>query len=280
MPSIEENASTWDREWMWNHGEDWSEPWGGTAPEWYGTILPRIQAFLPTGTILEIAPGHGRWTQFLISQCARFIGVDLAENCVLHCRDRYRNKGHAEFHANDGKSLPMVADRSVDFVFSFDSLVHADPDTVDSYLSEVSRKLTPRGVAFIHHSNLGAYADTSTGTLDPGIENPHGRDPLGTARHFAKTCADVGLVCSSQELISWGGDILNDCFSVVSSPRSGWAKDPVVVSNKDFGAEVERIRNLSAIYPQTQLFDLNGDGPTWVSRLLRFKQRRGASFTP
>ena len=30
--------------------------------QWFGLIFPRIHAFLPTGTILEIAPGFGRWT--------------------------------------------------------------------------------------------------------------------------------------------------------------------------------------------------------------------------
>ena len=51
----------------------------------------------------------------------------------------------------------MVADRSVDFAFSFDSLVHADAEVLDAYAAELARTLAPDGVAFIHHSNLGAY---------------------------------------------------------------------------------------------------------------------------
>src|SRR6266852_9871119 len=31
-------------------GEEWSEPWGSSAAQWSGTILPRIRDFLPAGT--------------------------------------------------------------------------------------------------------------------------------------------------------------------------------------------------------------------------------------
>src|SRR6266567_7931064 len=46
-------------------GEEWSESWGTSAAQWSGAILPRIQGCLPTGTILEIGPGFGRWTNYL-----------------------------------------------------------------------------------------------------------------------------------------------------------------------------------------------------------------------
>ena len=49
----------------------------------------------------------------------------------------------------------MVEDGSIDFVFSFDSLVHVEADVLDAYLDQLARKLTPDGVGFIHHSNMG-----------------------------------------------------------------------------------------------------------------------------
>ncbi len=36
----------------------------------------------------------------------------------------------------------MVADRNVDFVFCFDSLVHADADVIQDYLRQLGRNLT------------------------------------------------------------------------------------------------------------------------------------------
>ena len=76
--------------------------------------------------MLEIAPGHGRWTEYLAHHCDRLIGVDLASSCVEVCRERFDGRPNLEFFVNDGRSLDMVDAGSVDLVFSFDSLVHAE----------------------------------------------------------------------------------------------------------------------------------------------------------
>jgi hypothetical protein len=58
MPTIEENCSLFDESYDWPEaGEEWSKDWGGAQMQWYGCILPRISAFVPAQTILEIAPG-------------------------------------------------------------------------------------------------------------------------------------------------------------------------------------------------------------------------------
>ena len=60
MPTVEQNRQIWNQDHDWTQqGEEWSEVWGGSEAQWFGAILPRIHAFVPTGTILEIAPGFG-----------------------------------------------------------------------------------------------------------------------------------------------------------------------------------------------------------------------------
>ena len=125
--------------------------------QWYGTILPRIHAYLPAQTILEIAPGHDRWTRFLKDSCNRLILVDLSENCIEACQNRFADSSNITYHVNDGVSLAMIPDNTIDFVFSFDSLVHAEEDVIAAYISQLAHKLTNNGIAFIHHSNLGEY---------------------------------------------------------------------------------------------------------------------------
>jgi hypothetical protein len=45
----------------------------------------------------------------------------------MYERDRARDSGsHLHCYANDGKSLTMVEDRSVDFAFTFDSMPPAE----------------------------------------------------------------------------------------------------------------------------------------------------------
>src|ERR1700676_4823872 len=120
MPTIEQNLFFWGKADGWDgDGDKWSGRWGGTDLEWWGSIFPRIRNFLPASTILEIAPGFGRWTQFLKGFCEQLVLVDVSPACIERCKERFRSDPHVRGYVNDGKSLEMVADRSVDFAFSF-----------------------------------------------------------------------------------------------------------------------------------------------------------------
>jgi ubiquinone/menaquinone biosynthesis C-methylase UbiE len=126
MPSLDENKALWDKSYDWSRaGEEWSREWGSSYMQWHGTLLPRMRAFLPAASVLEIAPGHGRWTRFLKDFCSRLSIVDLSATCIEACRRRFAGASNISYFVNDGRSLDMVPDGSVDFIFSFDSLVHA-----------------------------------------------------------------------------------------------------------------------------------------------------------
>src|SRR5262249_21566843 len=131
--------------------------WGRAHMQWYESFLPRISAFVLVDTILGIASGYGRWATFLMSLCNRLIIVELSEKCIELCKQRFGHCSHISYYVTDGKSLDMVGDGTVDFIFSFDSLVHAEDVVLKAYASEFSKKLRPNGTAFIHHSNLGQY---------------------------------------------------------------------------------------------------------------------------
>jgi len=66
MPSIEENRGAWSKHDWQDGGDEWSAGWGSARMQWWGTVFPRIHAFVPTRTIIEIAPGYGRFTRFLL----------------------------------------------------------------------------------------------------------------------------------------------------------------------------------------------------------------------
>ena len=70
-------------------GEEWSAPWGTSAAQWFGAILPRIRDCLPTGRILEIAPGFGRWTHYLKNYCDELSIVDRSSKCIEASRRRF-----------------------------------------------------------------------------------------------------------------------------------------------------------------------------------------------
>jgi len=248
MASVEENRDHW-RDYDWSRGgEEWSESWGGSDVQWNGAILPRIAPFLPCARALEIASGHGRWSQHLRPFCRELILVDLVEDAVAACRRRFSGDRKVSCYQNDGRSLPMAAARSLDFVFSFDSLVHCELAELESYLGELARTLAGNGAAFLHHSNFGAVL-----AARPGSYNHFWRAESVSAEAFVEACGRVGLVCISQELVNWGGIPGCDCFSVIARPGSVWERELTRVENPHFMAEAEslqlRARVLSAARP-------------------------------
>lgn len=246
MPSINENLRTWST-YSWEQGgNEWSEVWGGTEYLWHGTLRPRLLPYLPTGTLLEIAPGYGRFTQYLKDLCRRLVLVDLTERCIEACRERFGSDSNIEYHVNDGRSLPMVADASVDFAFSFDSLVHVEADAVESYVGELARVLKPDGVAFLHHSNIAAFADPTSGELP--FENRHWRAESMSADIFHGFCEAAGLACVSQEIVNWGCPHLTDCVSVVTPRESRRARPRRVAENPAFMDEAQRLARLAELY--------------------------------
>ncbi len=258
--TIEENLQAWDRVHPWQEeGDEWSASWGSAQFQWTVSILPRIQRFLPAKTILEIAPGHGRWTQFLLSQCERLIAVDLSPTCIESCKRRFANNSRLELHKNDGMSLAMIPDESVDFAFSFDSLVHAEAGVLLQYVKQLGRKLRPGGAGFLHHSNAAGYRSLlGIGALlrkmpvlrmaNPYIER-HWRAMDTTARLMLGFCEQSGLRCVSQELVPWGKTLLPiDCLTTFERPLEAETKPPRVVTNLYFMREAKAARRLSDLY--------------------------------
>jgi SAM-dependent methyltransferase len=246
MATIAENKAYYDNyDWRYT-GEQWASRWGGSDIQWYGTILPRIQLFLPAATIVEIGCGHGRLSRFLEPYCERLILIDMTESCVNGCARLFKTNPRVTCVLGDGISLGSVDDASIDLVFSFFSLVHADVITLRCYLLDISRKLRANGVAFIHHSNAGACV--SGDPSEDAVLHDY-RDASVSADMVAELARAAGLACRSQELFGWETDqLLTDCFSVVVRPGSRWAKANTVIPNWDFSFEVEKLGQLAEIY--------------------------------
>jgi SAM-dependent methyltransferase len=164
---------------------------------------------------------------------------------------------------NDGRSLDFISDRSLDFAFSFDSLVHAEADVVEAYVRQLSRKLKPAGVAFIHHSNAWHYRRRfAPGRLLPLVwrtrlmryrllPRDHMRAPTMSAERFAQFCVDAGCRCVSQELVNWGYLRDLDCLSIFTPNGSPWDREPRRVSNPFFLEEARSFKRASALYTKS-----------------------------
>jgi 2-polyprenyl-3-methyl-5-hydroxy-6-metoxy-1,4-benzoquinol methylase len=228
--------------------------------QWYGCFLPRIHSFLPASTILEIAPGFGRWTRFLKQHCDRLIGVDLSEKCVSACRERFADSPKVSFILNDGRSLRDVEDESVDLAISLDSLVHAEADAVSAYVDQLGKKLRVGGHAVLHHSNLGRYRhyrvirrirplDVVGQKMGLVESNLHSRSLSVTGDKVRGWAAAAGLRCVSQEYVNWGTRrALIDCFSVLVRDANRVGQDPMVLRNRKFMEEADHLVDLARLY--------------------------------
>jgi SAM-dependent methyltransferase len=208
----EANRRRWGG-WDWSrHGEEWT-----ISPEWKQSLIDEV--LLPTipagGTVVEIGPGAGRWTEVLHPRAERLIAVDLDERILEHCRQRLGAPDNVDFVLGDGSTLPGVEDRSVDAVWSFDVFVHIAPAVQERYMAELARVLKPGAVAAIHHAD-----GRDLGTL----KSRRGwRAPM-SARLFAALAEQHGLV-AEKVIRTWGpaGEhdlgAYRDAISVLRSPR-------------------------------------------------------------
>ena len=243
----------WDHTYGWPDGGDiWSSGWGGPEAQWSEWLQPRLihattklaSEADPDSTMdgrraVEIGCGHGRWTGYLAERFDEVVAVDLSAGCVEATRTRFEGRGNVRVELCDGRALPTIGDRSVDLVFSFDSLVHADAPTVDAYLAECARVLTSSGTAFLHHSNLaatrGKWLRRRRGTapllrwlgrLGLVERDVHWRDPTVDADLVVAMAARHRLCVRHQELLRWATRrAAIDCISTIRRAHPG---DPPV----------------------------------------------------
>lgn len=194
--SVAENELKWNH-YSWTRGEnEWTQ-----SEEWKNSLIEHVmlENIPPGNVVVEIGPGFGRWTRKLVEISRRLIAVDVTEKCIAHCKKLFAENENVEFHINDGRSLDVVADDSVDYVWSFDVFVHIEPPDIEQYLREFRRILRDDGIAIIHHGIAGNtdfdWRSSLTSQVFSDLLEKHGFELL-------------------QQFDSWGD---NDEFRVISS---------------------------------------------------------------
>ena len=156
--TIEDNLETWDQKHHWSRDGD---EWDGQArydgvpyEEWKASLIEEFVTpnLSPQTDVLEIAPGHGRWSKLMAGNSRTLTLVDLSPSCIEYCRSCLAQYDNVSYQITDGKTLTNVADSSIDFLWSFDSFVHMGPDVIQAYLHEAMRVLRPGAKAVIHHA--------------------------------------------------------------------------------------------------------------------------------
>lgn len=242
MPDLHWNQSTWDGAYDWQgRGEEWSAAWGSSEAQWFGSLYPRLHRLLPANYILEIAPGFGRWTHYLLRYArAGYLGIDLSHEAIDYCRHTFADHWHARFVTNDGMSLGAAPADTFELIFSFDSLVHVELDAHARYIPQILLKLRSDGVAFIHHSNWAESLETG--------EPLHYRATSVSATAFAELVRQSGGHVLIQECIQWGEGRLIDCLTLFCRSDYPHIKATRRFDNRDFMQEARIIRETHLYY--------------------------------
>ena len=164
MPSIENNR-LWNsygdntQHWEWDDQARFCnqpyEAWKEALAKWF--MQPNIHS---ASDILEIGPGHGRWTKILLEHKPRTLAIiDLNPEPVAYCKSLFPG---VSAHVGDGRTLPFPQG-CFDFIWSYDAFVHFEEDVTDSYLRDIAKCLKTGGTAVIHHSGATDRADSSRG---------------------------------------------------------------------------------------------------------------------
>jgi len=182
---------------------------GGMDEQWERMIWPWLQE-LDLRVVVDLAAGFGRNSAKLLPYVERMYVVDINQECVDRCKQRFQGHKNVSCFKNDGVSLKEIDAGTVTLVYCFDAMVHFDSDIVRSYLQEFHRLLVRGGTCFCHHSN---YTEHPGGGLTP----PHSRNFM-SKELFAHYAIKTGLAIVRQEVIDWGGYDRLDCLSLIQKP--------------------------------------------------------------
>ncbi|MGH3876445.1 MAG: methyltransferase domain-containing protein [Actinophytocola sp.] len=96
------------------------------------------------GAVLELGPGYGITTQWLLDRGARLTAIEVDPKLAADLRTRFADQ--VDVHEGDGAALPLP-DETFDAVVCFTMLHHVpSPEQQDRLFAEAARVLRPGGV--------------------------------------------------------------------------------------------------------------------------------------
>ena len=132
------------------YGLEWGDP--EKSPnlkmirDWY--LMPHLT---PDSTVLELGPGGGRWTRYMVGVKKVYVVDPFKEMLEEHARTI--TEGNIERIQNSGTDLPGIPENSIDFLWSYDVFVHLDIEVIKAYLKNIYPVLKDDGLAFLHYSD-------------------------------------------------------------------------------------------------------------------------------
>jgi hypothetical protein len=114
LANVRNNLQLWDQDYDWSaDGDEWehqADRSGVSYKEWKASLVSHlIEPYARDADVIEIAPGHGRWSEFIVGMCRQAILVDLGPKCLEYCRTRFIEHSNVDYFMTTGTQLPYHA---------------------------------------------------------------------------------------------------------------------------------------------------------------------------
>ena len=131
-------------------------------------VLSAINAFRPTGDVLELACGPGFWTEQLQRSARSVTAVDAAPEMLARARTRLGSRASVRFVEADLFSWHPT--RRYDAVFFGFWISHVPDDRFESFWNLVDEALEPDGRVFFFDDNQRTDAELVEGIHSPIVQ--------------------------------------------------------------------------------------------------------------
>lgn len=163
-------------------------------------------------SVLEIACGHGRWTEFLLKVAKEVFAVDVRQKFLDFCKERFKGATNLNLILKTEKELEI--NKKIDFVWSYDSFVHFNPEIVFEYIKFFGKCMNKDAIGVIHHANTkvttGAFGNRAYMTKElfaemineTSLKIVQQTDEWGTNKQYnCKHCSDfISVFVQTKEI--------------------------------------------------------------------------------
>lgn len=176
------------------------------------TVFKQYFEKLDLRNVIELACGRGRHISHYIHLAGKVTLVDILEENIQFCRERFHTYKNIDYYKNNGFNLEKLSGNKYSSLFTYDSMVHFELIDIYEYLKDIYRVLENGGRALFHHSNYTANYKADF------AHAPHARCFMNKDI-FAYLAYRAGFEILEQTVIDWKNEKELDCITLLEKKK-------------------------------------------------------------
>lgn len=181
--------------------------------QYLDNLFPIIKKYVSNDSVIaDFACGWGRIIKVLSDDFPnnKIIGIDINGSAITHCKKKFSSNSNLQFIKNSENSISEVAANSIDFLYSWDAMVHFSKNDIQKYAPEFHRIVKPGAVGIIHHSN---YKKVNPSASEQWSDNVHCRAKVSLTE-VSEILKKVGFTILESKSLNWGGQANIDGITI------------------------------------------------------------------